>query len=54
MRTPLMTLLPVLLFGACSSAQREDARMPANADALSSSTTICGTEWSTRNLDVAT
>lgn len=54
MRTPFSTLLPVLLFGACSSAHHDEARLPANADAQSASTTVCGTVWTTRNLDVAT
>ncbi len=53
MRTPLTVLLPILLFAACSSAQTDDTRIPANADAQSSSTTICGALWTTRNLDVA-
>jgi len=54
MRTTLTTLVPVLLFAACSSAQHDDARVPANVDAQSASTTICGTLWTTLNLDVAT
>lgn len=54
MRTPLTTLLPVLVFVACSSAKHDEARLPANAGVRSASTMICGAEWSTHNLDVAT
>jgi uncharacterized protein (TIGR02145 family) len=54
MRTPGTVLLLVLLFGACSSVGHDEARTGTNADALSTSITICGTPWATCNLAVST